>query len=81
MTNKWIFGILKMEMLKTSFSVVQRIGQRSVIKGTLNRKADPNSPRAFTIKYNHILKMTVLKGVRKHLLSTSQIQNGKRNFF
>ena len=34
---KWIFAILKIEMLKTPTSSVKRIEQRFVIKGTLNR--------------------------------------------
>ena len=36
-------------MLKTSISAVKIIGQRYVIKSTLNRKADFDRPRASTI--------------------------------
>ena len=42
----------------------------------LNRKVRSGRPRASIIKHNHRLKMTVLKGIRKRLLSTA-----KRNSF
>ena len=58
MTYKWIFANLKKEMLKTSLSAFQRIGQRIVIKGTLDRKVCSGYPRASTIKHDHRLKMT-----------------------
>ena len=76
MTYKWIFAVLKVEMLKTSIPAVKRIGQRFFIKRTLNRKIGSGRPRVSTIKYNHMLKITVLKGIRKRLLSTA-----KRNSF
>ena len=63
-------------MLTTSLSAMKRIGHRFVIKGTLNRKGGSGRPRASIIKHNHRLKMTVLKGIRKRLLSTA-----KRNSF
>ena len=74
MTYKWIFEILKIQMLERSFSAVKRIGQRFVIEGTLNRKVGYSHPRAHTKKHNHRLKITVLKGIRKGLLSTAKIK-------
>ena len=64
MTYKWILAILKTEMFKTSVSAVKRIGQRFVIKSTLNRKVGSSRPRAPTIKHEHRLKMTLLKGIK-----------------
>ena len=52
---------LKIEMFKTFLSAVKRIGQRFVIKGTLNRKVGSGRPRASTIKNDHKDKTTVLK--------------------
>ena len=60
MTYRWIFAILKIEMLKTSLSAVKRIGQRYVIKGTLNWKVGSCHPIHSTTKHEHRLKMTVL---------------------
>ena len=54
---KWIFVIWKIEILKTSVSAVKRIGQRFVIKDTMNRKVRCYLPRASTIKQDHILKI------------------------
>ena len=71
MTYKWILAILKIEMLKTSTSFVKIIGQRFVIKGTLNRKVSSGRPRASTIKDDHRITMNVLKDIRKRLLSTA----------
>ena len=68
-------------MLKTSLSAVKRIGKRFVIKDTLNRKVGYGRPRAFTIKDDHRLKMTVLKGIRKRLLSTAKNKNRTKKFF
>ena len=59
-------------------SVVKKIGQRFVIKGTLNRKVCSVRSRSFTIKHDHRLKMTVLKSIRKCLLSTPKIQSSKK---
>ena len=78
MTYKLIFAILKIEILKTSLSAVKRIGQRFVIKGKLNRKIGSGRPRTSTIKHNHTLKMTVLKGIRKRLFSTAKINSFSR---
>ena len=64
-------------MLKTSLSGVKRIGQMLVINGTLNRKVGSGRHRTSTVK----LKMTVLKGIRKRLLSTPNIQNSKKKLF
>ena len=80
MIYKWIFSILKIEMLKTSLSDMKRIGQRFVIKGILNRKIGSGRPRTSTIKHDHMLKMTVLKGRRKRLFNTAIIKNGKNKF-
>ena len=71
---KWIFVIWKIEILKTSVSAVKRIGQRFVIKDTLNRKVSSGHPIAFTIKDDHRPKMTVLNGIRKHFLNSANIQ-------
>ena len=68
-------------MLKKSLSAAKRIRQRFVIKGTLNRKVGSGHPRASTTKLDHRLKMTVLKGIRKLLLSKAKIQNSKKNRF
>ena len=54
MTYKCNFEILKQEKVKI-------IGQRFVIKGTLNRKVCSSCPRASTINEDHRLKMTILK--------------------
>ena len=35
--------------------VVKRIGQRFVIRGTLNRKIGSSRPNTYTIKENHML--------------------------
>ena len=58
MTYKWNSEIKK---VKTYLSTVKRIGQRFVIKDTVNRKVGSGRPRASTIKHHHRLKMTVLK--------------------
>ena len=47
MTYKWIFAILKIEMLKTCFSPVKIIKCRLVIKATLNRKISSSSANGF----------------------------------
>ena len=73
---KWIFAILKIKVLKTPFLVVKRIRKRFLIKDTLNMKVGSGHHRAPTIKHDHRLKMTVLNGIRKRLLSTA-----KRNSF
>ena len=52
------------------------IGKRVVIKCKLNRKVGSDRPRDFTIKYDHMPKMTVLKGIKKLLLTTA-----KPNYF
>ena len=56
---------MKIEKIKTSLSVVKRIGQRFEIKFTVNRKVHYGRSRASTIKDDNELKMTVLKGIRK----------------
>ena len=61
-----------MEKVETSLSAVKRIGKRFEIKGTLNRKVGSGQPRAFKIKYNYRFEMTVLKGIRKSLLSKAK---------
>ena len=70
-TYKWNFEI---EKVKKPLSAVKRIGQRFVIKAILNRKVGSARPRGYTIKHDHRLKMTVLKGIRKRLLNTAKIQ-------
>ena len=67
---------MKKKCKKTFFSAVKRIGQRFVIKGTLNWKVGSGRPRPSTVKHDHRLKINVLKGIRKPLSSTV-----KRNFF
>ena len=54
-------------MLKTSLSAVKRIGQRFVIKGTLTTEVSSDRPRD-----NKAQPQTVLKGIRKPLLSTAK---------
>ena len=83
MTYKWIFAILKIEMLKTSLSAVKRIGKMFVIEGTFNRKIGYGGSIASTstIKHDNRLKITVFKGIRKHLLSTTKVQNNKKKYF
>ena len=61
MTYKLIFANLKIKIVKISLSGVKGIGQRSLIKGTLNRKVGPGRPRTSTTKHDHRLKMAVLK--------------------
>ena len=55
------FRNFEINKVKTSVSAVKRIGQRLVIKDTLNRKVPSGRPRVATISYNHRLKMTILK--------------------
>ena len=69
-------------MLKTLFLVVKRIGQRFVIKDILDRKVGSDRPRSFPdFKHDHRLKMTVLKGIRKCLLSNQKFKTAKPNSF
>ena len=75
MTYKWMFAILKIEMLKISLSAVKGIGRRSVIKGTLNGKVGPGRPRTSTTKHDHRLKMSILKGTKKRLSTTAKINS------
>ena len=63
-----------------SFSCEENWG-KFVINGTLNRKIGSGRSRASTIKHDHRLKMNVLKGIRKCLLSTANIQNTEKKFF
>ena len=47
----------------------------------MNKKISSSRPRASTIKHDHILKMTVLKGIRIHFLSTAKFKIAKRSSF
>ena len=77
-TYKWIFAFLEIEMLKTSLPAVKRIGQRSVTKATLNKKVGFACTIASTINNDHGLKMIVLMGIRKRLLSIAKINSFPR---
>ena len=80
MTYKWIFTILKIEKVKTFLSAVKRIRQRFEIKGTVNMKVRWCRPRAFTIKDNHRLKMTVFEEYKKTFVEHSKkFKTAKRN--
>ena len=81
MTYEWIFTILKIEMLKTSTSFVKTIRQSFVNKGTSTRKVGSDRHRDSTLKHDHRLKMTVLKGIRKRLLSTAKFKLATINYF
>ena len=81
-TYKSIFAILKIENVKTPLSAVKRFGGRFEIKGTVNRKVGSGRPRAFKIKDDHRVEMTILNvrkknfvDHRKHLLSTTYDKN------
>ena len=60
---------------------MKTIGQRFVIKGTLNRKVGSGRPRAVTIKHDHMLKMPVLKGIKIFCLTQQKFKTEKRNSF
>ena len=54
--------------------------ERFVIKGTAE-KVGSARPRASIILNDHMLVMTVLKGLRKYLLNTVKISKRQNNFF
>ena len=67
--------------MKTSLPAVTRSGQSVEINEMLQLKVRSGRPRGFTIKDDYRLKTTVLKDIRKHLLSKVKIQNSKKKLF
>ena len=63
MTYEWIFANFNIEMLKTSTSAVKRIGQRFVIKETINMVATLSGKSGKTKKMTKVRKSQEKMGV------------------